>query len=337
MKNSIPESMQALFIDKESGNLICRQVAVPVPGKGEVLIKMHTAPINPSDLARIRSAIAANEFDTFIPGVEGSGVVVVAGAGLFPKLRLGKRVACTSVHNHSGSWAEYMVTAATRCFPVNEEISSEQASMMLVNPMTALAFIDLAKKGKHPAVINTAAASSLGKLLNILAAQNGISVINIVRNESQVNTLKKLGISIILNETETDFIEKLRTLAKELNAGLLLDAVGGKHAAELIEALPGNSSVIIYGNLSGEPLEVYHKSLIPGNKKISGFFLGQWAHENGILKSLFFIKKIKQLLSGETETIIQQKFPLEKTQEALDTYLKNMSAGKVLWVMGEGA
>lgn len=330
MKHHFPQTMKALFHDRESNKLILKQANVPIPSKGEVLIKMITAPVNPSDLARLKNKIS----DNFIPGVEGCGRVIAAGKGLLPKLWLGKRVACTSTHEYSGTWAEYMVTPAANCFPVNDKIPDEQASMMLVNPMTALAFIDIARKDNHKAIINTAAASALGRILNRMAKKYGITVINIVKNIKQAEILKNIGASHILISSDKDFISRYYSVSRALNATLLFDAVGGKEASLLIDALPEKSSVIIYGNLSKEPLEIMHKSLIPDNKNISGFFLGHWAKEKGLLKSVRNILKIRHLLSNDMHTNINQAFPLEKGQEALETYLSNMTKGKVVLVIG---
>ena len=69
--------MKAVFLEKPGGHLVMKEVNIPVPGPGEVLIKMKAAPVNPSDLARIRNTAAGHDLATFIPGIEGSGTVEV--------------------------------------------------------------------------------------------------------------------------------------------------------------------------------------------------------------------------------------------------------------------
>ena len=112
-----PETMQAVFLEKPGGPLVVKEVKIPYPGPGEVLIKMSAAPVNPSDLAAIKNAHSKYDLATFIPGLEGSGRVVAAGKGLLPHLWLGKRVACSAEYNTSGTWAEYIVTSAVKMFP----------------------------------------------------------------------------------------------------------------------------------------------------------------------------------------------------------------------------
>jgi len=59
--------MQAVFLEKSGGRLVVKEVNIPKPGPGEVLIKMSAAPVNPSDLAHIRNAPADYDLATFIP------------------------------------------------------------------------------------------------------------------------------------------------------------------------------------------------------------------------------------------------------------------------------
>ena len=87
--------MNAVYFNPENGGLFTKRVDVPVPGKGEVLIKMIAAPVNPSDLAKVRETRGEDSTD-FIPGIEGCGIVVAAGKGILPRFFLGKRVACSS-------------------------------------------------------------------------------------------------------------------------------------------------------------------------------------------------------------------------------------------------
>jgi NADPH:quinone reductase-like Zn-dependent oxidoreductase len=192
MKNCFPEKMQAVFLTEEGNQLITRFVPVPKPGPGEVLVKIAAAPINPSDLARIRNIADPAERTTFIPGIEGSGTVVESGPGLIPRLWKGRRVACTTSHGHGGTWAEFMLTRAMSCIPLPDAMTFEQGSMLLVNPLTAVAFFNMIKAGGHKAIINTAAASSLGRMIDILGKKSHIRVIHVIRNEKQKTFLEQV-------------------------------------------------------------------------------------------------------------------------------------------------
>jgi NADPH:quinone reductase len=331
-KMNIPEKMQAVHLEKPGGQLVIKTVNVPRPGKGEVLVRMAASPVNPSDLQRIRNVTDVRDLAAFIPGLEGSGTVVNSGKGLLPALWLNKRVACSAVSPTSGTWAEYMVTSASYCFPIPETISDEQGSMLLVNPMTAVAFFDIILSEKHKAIVNTAAAGALGGMIRLLGTKHHVSVINVVRNESQVTMLREAGEKFILNSSDKGFRDDLKVLSHELNATLGLDPVNGSYTQVLLEALPYGGIVIVYGNLAGTEEGTTLRPLVLDNKKLHGFYLGNWMKDKGMIKTVRNLMKVKQLLKSDIRITVQNRFPLDKAQLAVDTYLSNMTNGKVLLI-----
>ena len=331
--NQLPEQMSAIRQYKAGSALIVEQVPIPRPGPGELLIKMDAAPVNPSDLALLAGGYMERSYP-FTPGLEGSGTVVAAGSGLFPRLRLGKRVACSPQHASDGTWASYMLTSAMNVAPLPKHISSEQGSMMLVNPMTAMAFMQIAREGKHRAIINNAAASSLGKMLIRLALSQGIPLINIVRKEEQLETLKSMGATHVLNSSSESFEEDLKALAEDLGATLVLDAVTGSQSSILLNAAPKGSTLLAYARLSGEAILADPGTIMKGEKKITGFLLGNWLQTKSLLFKLKFISKVKKALNGDLSSHISRTYPLEKAEEAIAHYREHMSEGKILLKIG---
>ena len=329
----IPEKMGALRQYEAGGKLKFEETEVPVPGAGEVLIRMDASPVNPSDLALLTGGYLERSYP-FTPGLEGSGTVVAAGSGLFPRLRLGKRVACSPQHAGDGTWASYMLTSAMNVAPLPKHISSEQGSMMLVNPMTAMAFMQIAREGKHRAIINNAAASSLGKMLIRLALSQGIPLINIVRKEEQLETLKSMGATHVLNSSSESFEEDLKALAEDLGATLVLDAVTGSQSSILLNAAPKGSTLLAYARLSGEAILADPGTIMKGEKKITGFLLGNWLQTKSLLFKLKFISKVKKALNGDLSSYISRTYPLEKAEEAIAHYREHMSEGKILLKIG---
>ena len=332
MTTTIPEAMLAVCLNESDGQLLVRSVPVPKPGKGEVLVKIAAAPVNPSDLTRIKNLPGPEDRRSFIAGIEGSGTVIAHGEGLLPHIWMGRRVACSSTHNSSGTWAEYMVTSAMSCIPLPGAVSFEQGSMMLINPLTAIAFYHIIRRNRHKAIVSTAAASSLGRFIDLLAKQYHIPVIHIVRNQSQLIDLKSRGAAYILNSSSENFTETLCALAAKMNATLVLDAVGGNFTRKLLLAIPFAGSLIIYGNLSGEQPEIDHRSLVTDNKKIAGFYLVNWLREQNMLTTISCILKARKMIRDNISIPVQAKFPIDKVQQAVDTYLGNMTSGKVLLV-----
>jgi NADPH:quinone reductase-like Zn-dependent oxidoreductase len=334
MKATIPETMTAVRVDPANARIYTETVPVPKPGKGEVLVKMIAAPIHPSDMARVTEIKAEDAVD-YIPGLEGVGRVVAAGPGILPKFFNGKRVACFAKHKHSGTWAEYVMTGAGACFPVNKNVADNQAAMTIVNPLTALAFIDLARKYRHRSLINSAASGAVGKLMIHLGSKYGIDVINIVRSDQGVESLKQLGAAMVLNSASTDFKAQLTAMIKLHHTRLMLDAVGGKLVNEVLDLLPTAATVILYGNLSKEPVSFLPTQLVRESREIRGFFLGHWTSDNGMMKTLQNLIRARKMMAQGFQTKIREHVPLKEIQRATEAYGQNMSDGKIILTMGE--
>src|SRR5262249_6394966 len=151
-----------------------------------------------------------------VPGFEGSGTVVSAGSGMMGQYLNGKRVACVSQERGSGVWAEYMVTLSSLAFPLDASVSLEQGAMSVTNPLTAMAFLTLAKEGRHKVIVQTAAASALGQMVNHLCKSEGIQIINIVRREEQKELLlKEQGAEIVMNSNDANFSQHLRDVCQQ--------------------------------------------------------------------------------------------------------------------------
>jgi NADPH:quinone reductase-like Zn-dependent oxidoreductase len=327
----LPGKMKALVLNPDNNSLQVQEFPVPSPGPGEVLIRMHASPVNPSDLARIKDHCQENT-GVFVPGIEGCGTVVKAGSGLLPRLWLGRRVACISTHLHSGTWAEYMVTGAGRCFPLPASVPDDQASMLFVNPLTALAFFEIIRAGKHRAVISLAAASALGQMISILGEKRGITVINIVRRPAHVAVLKEINAEIIIDTSEDDFLEQLEKQIAAHSPSLLLDPIGGDMDPDFFDMMPPGAHRLIYGRLSTEFLRVNPRNLIGAGKSVSGFFLANWLQAEGLLKSVSLLMKARRLLANDVRVHIREHVPLEEINPAIERYVTEMSAGKIILV-----
>jgi NADPH:quinone reductase-like Zn-dependent oxidoreductase len=136
MTRTIPDKMDALQLRVYEGvaALTLAQKAVPRPGRGQVLVRMVAAPVNPSDLSFLEGHYGVTKRLPVVPGFEGSGTVVAAGPGLFGRLLLGRRVACAAHPREDGSWAGYMRTRATMCAPLLKEVSLEQGATPAIKP-----------------------------------------------------------------------------------------------------------------------------------------------------------------------------------------------------------
>jgi NADPH2:quinone reductase len=332
MNAAIPKIMEAVHLEGVGGPVAVRQCPVPIPGPGEVLVRMAASPINPSDLASLLGTYKVQKPLPCIPGIEGSGIVVAVGSGLLPRLRLGKRVACASMPTSGGTWAEYMVTSAKLCILLRADVTLEQGATMMVNPFTALALLEIARRGKHAAIVNTAAASALGKMLLRLCRQNGLPIICVVRRKEQVDLIRSLGGEHVLDSSAPDFDPQLRELMHRLKATLILDAVAGGLTNQLLEAAPAGSTALMYSIMSRECCVLNPREFVFADKRLVGFYLTDWLAKKGMLQQLQTAGKVQRLLATTLQTEVQQRLPLSSVRQAIDLYVGNMSAGKVLLV-----
>jgi len=330
MQTTIPQLMHAVVVDEKSGGLNVREIPVPRPGPDQLLIRMKAAPINPSDIGFTKGSYGAQKADWVVPGFEGSGIVVAAGSGLLPHLIVGRRVVCSTPSG--GTWAEYLVVSASNCFPLSKNLSFEAGSMLIVNPLTAVAFFEIAKTGKHKAMINHAAAGALGQMILRLGQSRHIPIIHIVRREAQVELLRSMAAEYILNTTDADFDEKLHHLSHQLKTTLILDPVGGEQTLRLLNAAPSGSTALVYGPLSGIKNDPAAQTLTDTTKHIEGFYMPDWLRTKNILQVLWNLRQVQHLATYELHTTVQGCFPLAQVQEALALYQANPTAGKVLLV-----
>src|SRR3990172_329711 len=331
----LPQTMRALELRAYDGrpeSLALIQKPVPRPGPGEVLVQITASPITPSDVASMRGLYSVRKPLPVVPGLEASGVIVAAGSGLFPRLLVGKRVACYAGAG-DGAWAEYMATPAMHCMPLPKTVTLDQGSMAIVNPLTAWCLLEIARRGKHITVVHTAAASALGKMIARLAQRRRVHVIHIVRRPAQAQILRTLGAraDMVLDSSAPDFDERLADVCRRRRATLAFDAVAGDMTGRLLDAMPAHSKVIVYGGVFQKEGRVGAGSLIFEGKRVEGFWL---AHPAPLSRIDFFraIAAVRSRLHDEYKTDVRRRVPLEAATPGLEDYLAHMSEGKVVLV-----
>ena len=229
--------------------LALEDVSLDEPGADEVVVRIEAAPINPTDVSLLlgsadiapleaggtvdRPVLTLNIPEQRLPriagrvgqplpvGIEGAGIVVAAGANV--KSLEGRRVGLFG----QGMFADYCRVAASAVFPLPSHVTSADAAAMFVNPMTALGFVETARRGGHRAIIHTAAASNLGQMLHKICLKDAIPLVNIVRSQQQEDLLRGIGATHVLNSHDEDFRARLLEAVAETGATVAFDAVGG--------------------------------------------------------------------------------------------------------------
>jgi NADPH:quinone reductase len=330
---ALPETMRALCLTDYGGGpgaLRLLERPVPKPGPGQLLVRVKAAPIHPADQLFLRGHYGAKKPLPVVPGLEGSGTVVAAGS-LPGRLLVGRRVGMSAAQSQEGTWAEYGVVPLSQCLPLLPGIGDEQGASLFVNPFSAWAMMEQARRGSHPALVQSAAASTLGRMLLRLSRQAGIPLVNIVRRAEQEELLRGLGAEHVVNSSEPEFEERLRLLCHELGVTLGFDAVAGAMTGQLLQALPEGGTVVVYGALSGEECRVPASELIFRRKKVEGFWLGTWFSQGLGKSQLRALVEVPMRAGTMFETPVRARFPLEAAEEALRLASTDMTAGKVFF------
>lgn len=327
---TLPEMMRGLELSAYHGPSALTLVRRPLPrpGPGQLLVKMHAAPINPSDLLFLAGRYGQKKSLPVIPGFEGSGTVVAVGSGLLPRLYLGRQVACGAANEGDGTWAEYLLTTPLNCIPLRGQVGLDEGATLLVNPMTAYLLMQQARR--VDAVVSTAALSQVGRMLHRLSQRYNVPIIHTVRRAEQVETLREMGAAHVLNSSDDDFDDQLHDLSHKLNATLAFDAVAGPMSARLLGALPNGSRVVVYGALSEDGTVLSPKPFIFEDKRLEGFWLATALRGTQAWRALPALWRIPKLVGSELSTEVRAKVPLEEFGEGLEHYQQSMSRGKIL-------
>lgn len=249
-----PDTNLTMFSEiKDSGMLeiSLARLPMPAPKPHEVLVKVLATPINPSDLgllvgagdvtqaaASVRDGLPlvtapvsaaglramAGRMNEAMPiGNEGCGVVVAAGNTPEAQALLGKTVAMLG----GAIYAEYRCLPTGMCMLLPDGTSPGDGASCFVNPLTSLAFTEVMKAEGHSAIVHTAAASNLGQMLVKICAADGIPLVNIVRSAAQVELLRGIGATHVLDSSSETFRKDLVAALTETGATIAFDAIGG--------------------------------------------------------------------------------------------------------------
>jgi NADPH2:quinone reductase len=297
--NDARTGLQLRSLVKSTGDLelSLTSVPTPVPAANEVVVRVEAAPLNPSDLgllfagadmtkasqrgtkdqplvaARVPEAALKSmtaRFDLSMPvGNEGAGIVVEAGSSAAAQGLLGKTVAALG----GAMYSQYRCVPVEQCLPLPEGATPAEGASSFVNPLTALGMVETMRGEGHKALVHTAAASNLGQMLNRICLKDGISLVNIVRNQAQVDLLRAMGAAHICNSNSPTFMQDLIEALSATGATIAFDAIGGgKLAGQILTCMEAalqkkatqysrygsttHKQVYIYGGLGQGPVEL---------------------------------------------------------------------------------
>ena len=95
--------------------------------------------------------------------------------------------------NGNGSWQEFVTLPASNFIPVPDSVSDESAAQFLVNPVTVVGMLEELAAPRGEYILQSAAGSTLGRMMITVAKKRGLKTINLVRRAEQVAELKAMG------------------------------------------------------------------------------------------------------------------------------------------------
>lgn len=247
---------------EETGKMVIslESVELAPPEDDEIIVRVEAAPANPSDVGlllgpaeldrveasggegerrlvlsvpRARLAAVTGRIGQPLPvGNEGAGTVVAAGKRAVALL--GKRVGMFG----GAMYADYRKIGMNDVVALPEGASAANGASMFINPLTALGFVETARREGHQAIVHSPAASNLGHMLQRICLADGIPLVNIVRSEAQATRLQNIGATHVLNSADAGFTDQLREAVAETGATIAFDAIGGGTlGSDILEAM----------------------------------------------------------------------------------------------------
>ena len=247
----------------------------PSPGPGQLQVQVSAFPIHPGDLMAISATTAPGRAQ--IAGIEATGVVTEVGAGV-SGFSPGTRV---SFFPHQGAWRQVVNVDAAIAVPVPDSAPDEVAAQMLCNPITALMLRRAAQQhfgvGFDGVLLNNAAASSVGRLFTAVAEDHQIATISIVRSDQRAQWLRGRFPTVpVVSTSEPGWVEQVRTAAAGRPIPVALDPVGGATASDLLSALSPGGTLIVYGDLTQEPIPLHAATLLYSGLAMRGLTINRW-------------------------------------------------------------
>ncbi|MFO0967204.1 MAG: zinc-dependent alcohol dehydrogenase family protein [Gemmataceae bacterium] len=308
-------------------------VPVADPHKNQVRVRMRLAPVNPSDLMVVRGRYGKLPTLPATPGFEGMGVVEHSGGGMLPWLRglkPGRRVAVVS--GEGGTWQESIVVSARNVIPLPDAIPDEQGASFFVNPVTALVLTRHVLRLRPGSVLlQTAAGSSLGRMIDRLSRHQGFRVINVVRRRDQANELEAGGAWKVICTEDESMVESAMAYSGGHGVDCAIDCVGGRTSFDALRCVAPGGKLVVYGTLSGEPVPLEPRELMTHGKSVEGFWLGPWVHGQGPLTMLRLFRQVKRLIQANVLTSpAGTTFPLDRFADAMREADRPGRPGKTL-------
>jgi NADPH2:quinone reductase len=225
-------------------------IDTPVAASGEVLVRLRTSGINPSDVKKRAGSFANLLDDGFvIPNSDGAGIIEAVGDGVDAN-RIGQRVWVYQAQyaRRFGTAAEYVAIDARRAPRLPDNVSFEVGACLGIPVMTAhrAVFADGPVAGQT--LLITGGAGRVGHYAIQWASQAGATVIATASNTADVESCKKAGAKHVVNHRGDDVAANILSINGNTPVDRVIDVEFGANLPVSVEVLKTGGVIATYSS-----------------------------------------------------------------------------------------
>src|SRR5260221_5201916 len=331
--DKLPAQMTVIGISKPGGPevLLPETRAVPVPGLGEILVKVHAAGVNRPDVAQRSGSYPPPPGASDLPGLEISGEVVALGPDV-RKHKIGDKVMSLVA---GGGYAQYCIAQDAQAMTVPPALSMLEAGATPETLMTVWhnVFERGALKPGETLLIH-GGSSGIGTMAIQLAKAFGSKVIVTVGSKDKADACLKLGAISAINYKTEDFVAEVKTATDGVGANVILDMVGGDYIERNYDAAAVEGRVVQIAFLGGTPKASanFAKLMVKRLHHTGSTLRPRSNADKAAMVAAIEAKVMPLLREGRMKPLIASTFPLEKAADAHRRMETSEHIGKIVLV-----
>lgn len=304
---------------------------VPVPGVGELLIRVAASGINRPDVLQRKGHYAPPPGASDLPGLEVSGVIESGDADAMAQagLRVGDRVCALLA---GGGYAEWCVAPVAQCLPVPAGLSDVEAASLPETFFTVWSNVfDRGRLQAGETLLVQGGSSGIGVTAIQLARARGATVIVTAGSDDKCAACLALGAHHAINYKTQDFVAEVQRITQRRGVDVVLDMVAGDYVARDVECLAEDGRLVIIAVQGGVKSDFNAGLVLRRRLVITGSTLRPRpvAFKGAIAQALR--EQVWPLLtSGAVRPVIHSTFPASEAAQAHTLMESNQHIGKIV-------
>ncbi len=329
----LPDHMTVIGLNGFGGPQVLQAQTrpLPVPGKGEVLIKVAAAGVNRPDVMQRMGHYAPPPGAPDFPGLEVAGTIIQRADGA-TRYALGARVTALVA---GGGYAEYVVADERLVLHSPANLSDIEAAALPETFFTVWSnLFDIGHLKADEWLMVHGGSSGIGTVAIQMAKALGAKVIVTAGSEEKCNACLALGADRAVNYRTEDFVEVSKEITGGKGVNLTLDMVGGSYITRNYEASSMDGRIVQISTLAGPKHEVDIRKLMQKRLHHTGSTLRPRPIEEKAMIAESLLKNIWPLIEqGRIKPVIHTTFALKDAAKAHAMMEASEHIGKIMLVM----